>query len=305
MTISLLPLLQRVASLTMLLVVSSSLAFAQPDIFNYGGAPVEIPDDGYDGSMGSMACVDLDNSGGVVVGVSDVSMDMEITHTWVGDLTIKVMSPTGTVTTAMATPGQPGAPDDGSTCCGNNDDLDGTPINFADSNPTDAENMGLGGVGVCTGDGLCNYFPNPDGAPGTDFSDFDGEDAVGTWTVCVGDGAAGDLGEILDFTLTVDGSTVSNEPGAELPDGYSVSQAYPNPFNPQTQLIVEVGETQNVVAEVFNALGQKVATIHDGVIAAGQSQTLTFEAGTLPSGLYVVRVAGEAFTTTRSVSLLK
>ncbi|MDX1439560.1 MAG: T9SS type A sorting domain-containing protein [Rubricoccaceae bacterium] len=98
---------------------------------------------------------------------------------------------------------------------------------------------------------------------------------------------------------------VANEPGAELPEGYSVSQAYPNPFNPQSRVVVEVGETQDVVADVYNALGQRVARLYEGTMVGGQQQTLTFEANSLPSGLYMIRVDGEQFSATRMVSLVK
>ena len=300
-------LLKRVAMLGIVFVAGSSLALAQPDIFSYGGVSVPIPDDGYDGTMGSMACVSLDNTSGVVLGITDFTMDMEITHTWVGDLTVKIWSPAGTSTTAMATPGQDAVPDDGSTCCGSSSDLDGTAINFANGNTFDAENMGIAGDPVCTGGGGdCDYFPNPNGAPGTDFSDFGGESAVGMWTICVGDGAVGDTGDILDFTLTVNGSTVANEgPADGVPGTHALSELYPNPFNPQSSFTLAVAETQDVLISVVNLLGQHVATLYDGVLTANQERTFTFEAGRLPSGVYLIRVEGESFTDTRRVTLLK
>ena len=300
-------LLQRVAMLGIVFVAGSSLVLAQPDVFSYGGAPVPIADDAYDGTTGSMACVDLDNAGGVVLGITDVEMDMEITHTWVGDLTVKIFSPAGTETTAMATPGQAAVADDGSTCCGNSADLDGTSINFANGNTFDAEDMGLAGSPVCTGGGGdCDYSPNPDGAPGTDFSDFSGESAVGMWTICVGDGAPGDTGDILDFTLTTNGSLVANEgPADGVPGTHALSELYPNPFNPQSSFTLAVAETQDVLINVVNLLGQHVATLHDGVLAANQERTFTFEAGQLPSGVYLIRIQGESFTDTRRVTLLK
>ncbi|MDX1439729.1 MAG: proprotein convertase P-domain-containing protein, partial [Rubricoccaceae bacterium] len=197
----------RVTLLLAAFALIASPAFAQ-DVLDLG-APGAIPDDGYDGTAGSMLCSTVDNSGGTIVSVTDVSLDISITHTWVGDLTIKVFSPIGTELAVLATPGQPLAPDDGSTCCGDSSDLDGTSLNFANGNPFDAELMGstiLGGEFVCTTDGQCDFFPNPDGAPGTDFDDFDGEDATaGSWSVCVGDGAAGDPGTFNGGTLTIDG----------------------------------------------------------------------------------------------------
>ncbi len=276
-------LLKRAAFVGVLFVAGSSLALAQPDIFSYGGGSVPIPDNTYDGSAGSMACVSLDNSGGVVVDITDVEMDMEITHTWVGDLTVKITSPAGTLTTAMATPGQLGVADDGSTCCGTNADLDGTPINFANFNPFDAEDMGLAGDPVCSGaGGDCDYFPNPDGAPGSDFDDFLAESAIGMWTICVGDGAGGDTGDILDFTLIVGGFIP-----VELVSFTGTANGTDVALNWET-----ASETNNAGFEVqmqdgenWNALG-----FVDGHGTTTEAQTYSFTAGDIPIGTHAFRL---------------
>ena len=275
-------LLKRAAFVGVLFVAGSSLALAQPDIFSYGGAPVPIPDDGYDGTMGSMACVSLDNSGGVVVGITGVEMDMEITHTWLGDLTIKITSPAGTLTTAMATPGQPGVADDGSTCCGSSADLDGTPINFANGNTFDAEDMGVAGDPVCSGAGDCDYFPNPDGAPGTDFDDFLAESAIGMWTICVGDGAAADTGDIWDFTLTIDGiipveliSFTGTANGTDVALNWETASETNNAGF----------EVQMLDGETWNALG-----FVNGHGTTTEAQTYSFTAGDIPIGTHAFRL---------------
>ena len=56
---------------------------------------------------------------------------------------------------------------------------------------------------VCADDSRCDYFPNPDTGPGTDLSDFVGEDADGDWRFCVGDGEALDVGTLDLVRLTV------------------------------------------------------------------------------------------------------
>lgn len=38
---------------------------------------------------------------------------------------------------------------------------------------------------------------------GTDFSQFYGQDAAGTWQVCVGDSAGGDTGELVAATVNI------------------------------------------------------------------------------------------------------
>ena len=90
-----------------------------------------------------------------------------------------------------------------------------------------------------------------------------------------------------------------------LPTRYHLSEAYPNPFNPQTQLDLHVREAQRVRAEVYDMTGRRVAVLYDGMAQPGAPQRLTFRAGALASGSYVLRVEGEAFVATRRMVLLK
>ncbi len=91
----------------------------------------------------------------------------------------------------------------------------------------------------------------------------------------------------------------------EAPDAYRITSAYPNPFNPQTQFTLAVTEEQRVRVEVYNLLGRRVKVLHDDLLTAGQTYTFTFEASNVPSGIYLIRVIGEQFSTTQRVTLLK
>ena len=117
-------------------------------------------------------------------------------------------------------------------------------------------------------------------------------------------GSSGTNGDnVEDFTIP---TIVANEPGAgELPEGYALSEVYPNPFNPQARFTLEVAETQPVLVELYDALGRRVATLHDGALAAGTAHAFTVDGRGLASGLYMVRATGETFTATRRVTLLK
>ena len=95
------------------------------------------------------------------------------------------------------------------------------------------------------------------------------------------------------------------EVAVELPEQAHLSAAYPNPFNPQTQFTLEVKEAQQVRLAVFDALGRRVALLHDGMLEAGTAHPFRFEAAALPSGMYLIRAQGEVFSQTRRVTLLK
>jgi subtilisin-like proprotein convertase family protein len=164
-----------------------------------------VPDNAYDGTLPSMACdsVNLLGDGTDFVN-GPVQVDIAIDHTWVGDLVFKLQTPAGTVTTLMSRPGLAEAADDGTGCCGDSDNLvSGSPVTFRNGGVTDAEQMGAAGGDVCSVDLLCDYFPNPGAGGGTNLADFDGENAVGLWTFCVGDAVAGDAGTLQSWTLTV------------------------------------------------------------------------------------------------------
>lgn len=161
-----------------------------------------IPDGAYDGTLGTMACFPVAVPAGTV---QDVQLEIGLTHTWIGDLTVKLQSPTGTTIGLMSRPGLVEAADDGTGCCGDSSDIN-VPVTFQDGGTTDAETMGgtiLGAQFVCTDDGLCNYFPNPGAIGGGGFATFIGEEALGNWQVCVGDSEAADTGEISSVNLTV------------------------------------------------------------------------------------------------------
>jgi hypothetical protein len=91
----------------------------------------------------------------------------------------------------------------------------------------------------------------------------------------------------------------------EAPKVYTLSAAYPNPFNPRTSFTLTVAETQPVRVEVFNLLGLPVKLLYNGTLEGGETKTFTFEAEDLPNGIYLYRVQGKSFTATRQMTLLK
>ena len=89
------------------------------------------------------------------------------------------------------------------------------------------------------------------------------------------------------------------------PEGYHLSAAYPNPFNPRTQFELSVRQVQHVRVELFDALGRRVAVVYDGEVGAQDVRTLTVEGSGLASGVYLVRAVGETFAATQRVTLVK
>jgi hypothetical protein len=88
------------------------------------------------------------------------------------------------------------------------------------------------------------------------------------------------------------------------PGNYVLHQNYPNPFNPTTRISFTIPMTDNVQVDVFNVLGQRVATLVNGVMPAG-THTLTFNAASLASGVYIYRIQSGNFIQAKSMMLVK
>ncbi len=86
-----------------------------------------------------------------------------------------------------------------------------------------------------------------------------------------------------------------------LTDAYALSEAYPNPVRHEAELALSMREAQHVRADVFDMLGRRVATLHDGVLDANRVHPIRIDTDRLSSGLYLVRVTGERFTDTRRI----
>ena len=103
----------------------------------------------------------------------------------------------------------------------------------------------------------------------------------------------------------------SNEVETEVstPAEFSLKQNYPNPFNPSTKISFSLPVNSRVSLNVFNVLGQKVASLINGNISAGEKE-ITFDASRLTSGIYFYRldavsVEGKKFSSTKKMILTK
>jgi hypothetical protein len=87
----------------------------------------------------------------------------------------------------------------------------------------------------------------------------------------------------VDGTL---GVTTTNE----LPQGFQLQQNYPNPFNPSTEISYTISKAGNVSLNVYNMLGQQVASLVNGFQAAN-TYKVNFNASGLSSGVYFYKLS--------------
>jgi hypothetical protein len=79
---------------------------------------------------------------------------------------------------------------------------------------------------------------------------------------------------------------------------------YPNPFNSQTTIAFRVADPGKATLEVFSILGERVANLVDRFVGAA-SQTVRFDARSLPSGVYFYRLSTTKGSLHRAMVLLK
>lgn len=92
--------------------------------------------------------------------------------------------------------------------------------------------------------------------------------------------------------------------GSGLPETFALYQNYPNPFNPATQISFDLPVASDVELTIFNVLGQKVSTIIDKEMEAG-NHVIEWDASNYSSGVYFYRVSAENFTETKKMLMLK
>ena len=90
-----------------------------------------------------------------------------------------------------------------------------------------------------------------------------------------------------------------------MPNGYLLESVYPNPFSSNATVGFAVTRPQRVEVALYDALGRKVRTFFNNTVQAGTRYEAQMDASGLPSGLYLVRLAGDAFSTTRRVTVLR
>jgi hypothetical protein len=95
----------------------------------------------------------------------------------------------------------------------------------------------------------------------------------------------------------------ANEQPLAPPSSFSLS-AYPNPFNPSTQIAFSLPKELRVKLAVFDLNGREVKTLVDDVIAAGEHRVL-MDGSNLPSGVYFARLSGGGVSRTQKLLLLK
>ncbi len=91
---------------------------------------------------------------------------------------------------------------------------------------------------------------------------------------------------------------------SEYVETFSLSENYPNPFNPETSISFTITKSGNVILEVFNIAGQKIDVLKDGYLDSGH-YTLFWDASNFTAGVYFYTLKTTDFSKTRKMVFLK
>lgn len=125
-----------------------------------------------------------------------------------------------------------------------------------------------------------------------------------------------------NFQVQVNGSNVASvssfPAGTEMADAFEIEafvgveesvdanavNVYPNPVNGVAKVNMTLANSENVVVEIYNAVGQKVASVNYGDLAAGK-HNLDVDFSSLEAGVYYVNVTSGTQVISKKVTCVK
>jgi len=88
------------------------------------------------------------------------------------------------------------------------------------------------------------------------------------------------------------------------PHSFELSELYPNPFNPSTEVSFSLPVDGHVHLAAFDVRGKEVDVIFEGAQSIGQ-HSYTWNASNLPSGIYYIRLQAGELATSQKALLIK
>jgi hypothetical protein len=111
----------------------------------------------------------------------------------------------------------------------------------------------------------------------------------------------GDSGVIIQYK---NGGFTNVKSYTVNPNSFELHQNYPNPFNPTTTINFALKKKAFVVLEVFNLLGEKIATLASEELVAG-SYTRQWNASGFASGFYFCQIRADQKVQTIKLVLVR
>jgi hypothetical protein len=100
-----------------------------------------------------------------------------------------------------------------------------------------------------------------------------------------------------------------DETDQSIPTEFTLSQNFPNPFNPSTRIDFKLPRAGQATLMVFDLLGREVKTLVDGVLSAGTHLTVWYgtddKGNDVAAGVYFYRLTSNSNTVTKKMLVLK
>ena len=104
-------------------------------------------------------------------------------------------------------------------------------------------------------------------------------------------------------------AVAGTEDTKSVPEGHTLFQNHPNPFNPETDIHFQLPEASHVVVRIFNLLGREIRTLTDIHYEAGY-HTIRWDSkdnngNAVSSGIYLYQLQAGSFSQIRKMTLLR
>ncbi|MCZ2268249.1 MAG: T9SS type A sorting domain-containing protein [Ignavibacteriales bacterium] len=110
--------------------------------------------------------------------------------------------------------------------------------------------------------------------------------------------------ERYKYNVSGKNQLLKNSAESSRPLEYRLEQNYPNPFNPTSTINYSVKENGYVRLKVYDIIGNEVAELLNGNLTAG-NYSVEFNAGELPSGVYIYSIQVNNFFDSKKMILIK
>jgi hypothetical protein len=118
-----------------------------------------------------------------------------------------------------------------------------------------------------------------------------------------GEGGARDMLRIADILVQSERGTLV-EPEIIADAALAIGPNHPNPFSDRTEFTFFLPEASAIDMSLYDLHGRRVLNLADGYHPAG-SHALAFDAGSLASGVYVIRLSGERGQAHRRIVIVR
>ena len=93
--------------------------------------------------------------------------------------------------------------------------------------------------------------------------------------------------------------------GIELhPSDVRLLPAYPNPFNPITNIAFVMENESNIKLSVYDIRGREVDILVNGITGQGE-HSVVWDAADFSSGIYYIQIVSDTYSETQKIMLIK